>query len=187
MSYNQSQHNQSFNVVGVQFLCFRVTLVIASRSPFGIFAFGATNDELQFRARKGHTVSEARERAHSRFRGSIFLCFWVTLGIASRSPFGIFAIGGATDELQVRARSDRCTRGLIFWRWGGERETKPRLSSSRTPWSMVSPPSRRGGVAHLQMSLHQFQVSASMEVCSFLKVNYNFFMTSTPPPFLEGL
>ena len=34
--------------------------------------------------------------------------------IAFRSPFGIFAIGGATDELQVRARSDRCARGLIF-------------------------------------------------------------------------
>ena len=52
--------SSSFYVVGVQFLCFRVTLVIASRSPFGIFAFGATNDELQVRARKGHTVSEAR-------------------------------------------------------------------------------------------------------------------------------
>ena len=51
--------DQSFYVVGVQFLCFRVTLVIASRSPFGIFALGATNDD-QFRARKGHTVSEAR-------------------------------------------------------------------------------------------------------------------------------
>ena len=59
--------------LGAQFLCFWVTLGIASRSPFGIFAFGATNDELQFRARKGHTVSEARERAHSRFRGSISL------------------------------------------------------------------------------------------------------------------
>ena len=28
--------------------------------------------------------------------------------IAFRSPFGIFAIGGATDELKVRALSDRC-------------------------------------------------------------------------------
>ena len=47
----------------VQFLYFWVTLVIASISPFGIFTFGATIDELQVRARKGHTVSEARPRA----------------------------------------------------------------------------------------------------------------------------
>ena len=39
-----------------------------------------------------------------------FLCFRVTLDIASRSPFGIFVIGGAAGELQVRARSDRCAR-----------------------------------------------------------------------------
>ena len=48
---------------GAQFFCFWVTLDIASRSPFEDFAFGATTDELQVRARKGHTVSEARARA----------------------------------------------------------------------------------------------------------------------------
>ena len=74
---------QSFYVVGVQFLCFRVTLVIASRSPFEIFAFGAITDELQVRARKEHTVSEAR--AHSRFRSSISLFlshFWHCLQVS---------------------------------------------------------------------------------------------------------
>ena len=45
--------------------------------------------------------------------GVQFLCFWVTLGIASRSPFGIFAIGGASDELQFHACSDTCTRARI--------------------------------------------------------------------------
>ena len=48
--------------------------------------------------------------AHTADLGVQFLCFWVTLGIASRSPFGIFAIGEATDELQVCARSNRWAR-----------------------------------------------------------------------------
>ena len=51
-----------------------------------------------------------RASAHTADLGVQFLCFWVTLGIASRSPFGIFAIGEATDELQVCARSNRWAR-----------------------------------------------------------------------------
>ena len=37
-----------------------MTFDLASRSPFEFFAFGATTDELQIRAHKGHTVSGAR-------------------------------------------------------------------------------------------------------------------------------
>ena len=72
------------------------------------FAIGGAVDELQVRARKGHTVRNARVRTAN--LGVHFLCLWVTLDIVYRSPFGIFAIGGAADELQVRARSDRCGR-----------------------------------------------------------------------------
>ena len=92
--------------LGVQFFGCWITFDLASRSPFEIFAFGAITDELQVRARKGHTVNEAR--AYTADLGVQFLCFWVTFDIASKSPFGIFAIGGAADELQVRASCDMC-------------------------------------------------------------------------------
>ena len=55
----------------------------------------------------------SRARARTADLGVQFLCFWVILGIASRSSFGIFAIGGASDELQFHACSDTCTRARI--------------------------------------------------------------------------
>ena len=55
----------------------------------------------------------SRARARTADLGVQFLCFWVILGIASRSSFGIFAIGGASDELQFHACNDTCTRARI--------------------------------------------------------------------------
>ena len=81
---------------------FWITFDLASRSPFEIFAIGGAVDELQVWARKGHTVSEAHTLAQQIWE-FIFL-FSSTLDIASRSPFGIFVVGGAADELQVKAR-----------------------------------------------------------------------------------
>ena len=49
--------------LGVHFFGFWITFDLASRSPFEIFAIGGAVDELQVRARKGHTVSEARTLA----------------------------------------------------------------------------------------------------------------------------
>ena len=55
MSY-RSVHGRGTDLE-IPFLCFRVTLDIASRSPFGIFENGGAADEPQVRARKGHTVN----------------------------------------------------------------------------------------------------------------------------------
>ena len=48
--------------------------------------------------------SERGTGTHTANLGVQFLCFWATLGIASRSPFEIFAIGATTDELYVPAQ-----------------------------------------------------------------------------------
>ena len=76
------------------------------------FAIGATTDELQVRARKAHTVIDAR--AHSRLLLHFF-GFWITFDIASRSVFGTFAIGATTDELQVRARHVHIVIDAVWW------------------------------------------------------------------------
>ena len=75
---------------------FWITFNIASTSPFGNIAIGATTDELQGRERKAQTRAADF--------GPQFFGFWITFDIAYRSLFGIFAIGATTDELQVRAR-----------------------------------------------------------------------------------
>ena len=70
-------------------------------------------DKIGASARKGHRVSETRARTTD--LGFQFLCFWVTLGIAYMSPFVIFAIGGANDELKVRASSDKMAVFFGIW------------------------------------------------------------------------
>ena len=68
--------------------------------------------------------------------------------------------------------------------WGLPQNLLPiwELKNIMAPWSAASSRSSRGGVVHLLMPSHQFQVSTSMEVSSFLKVNFNFLKTSTTPP-----
>ena len=62
---------------------------------------GVVNSSTLFRKEKSKNKSA---RAHTADSGAQFFCFWVTLDIASRSPFEVFAFGATTDELQVRAR-----------------------------------------------------------------------------------